>query len=81
MNRRALSLGSHPHQGEPVYPSNLHMLLRLGAEDPRHRADYVAAALRHREAGRRAVEALPALPDRLRAGVRVVTTRRVVVSG
>jgi hypothetical protein len=53
-----------------MYPHNVH-LLQPGSADPRRRAHYVAAALRHREAGRRAAEALPALADRLRAGVRI----------
>jgi hypothetical protein len=54
-----------------VYPSNLQLL----------QADVHAAAVRQREAGRRAHEALPRLPDRLRAGVRVVSRRRVVAFG
>jgi hypothetical protein len=63
-----------------MYPSNLHMLSPAGAGDPLRRADLLAAAKRHRVAGQRAVLVLPALRDRLRAGVRVVTTRRVVAA-
>jgi hypothetical protein len=58
-----------------MYPSNLQTI--CGAA-PLRRADLLAAAKRHRAAGERAVQALPSLRDRLRAGVRVVTTRRVV---
>jgi hypothetical protein len=61
-----------------MYPSNLHQFVAPGPEDPHRRADYFAAAGRHRAAGHRAAMAYPSLRDRLRAGVRVVTTRRVV---
>jgi hypothetical protein len=64
-----------------MYPSNIHLLLGPAADDHRIRADIYAAAMRQREAGEDAFEARPSLAARLRAGVRVVTTRRAVAFG
>ena len=64
-----------------MYPSNLAMFVAPGLEDPHRRADYVAAARRQRAAGEHAVAAYPALRDRLRAGVRVMTAPRVAAHG
>jgi hypothetical protein len=61
-----------------MYPSNLQTLLGPAAEDHRIRADIYAAAMRHREAGEDAFAERPALRDRLRAGVRGVTTHRIL---
>jgi hypothetical protein len=64
-----------------VYPSDLEMHLGPAAHDHRIRAEIYAASLRDGEAGEAVVAARPSVRARLRAGFRMITTRRAAAAG